>query len=234
MGTKSSSNKNKMETQDTTSSNCYTKAAMAHRAGGQKETSDLGHSEVQDSCPFWLHLLGSAAGTGRGECWGAREDPLSHFEVQVTDWMYFGLVEMSQAPFIQKRGIQGDSRSPDSCPLPQAQGKEASQEAAPLHEQFSWPPGASTLEFTWRKAPQRPWPPESWVWGPIAGEVPGRGRWAGASPWTPWWEPSLKEKGDDVKSRRMEAGPFDVMEKQIRTTSAASSKVPARCKPVAL
>lgn len=65
---------------------------------------------------------------------------MPHSEVQVTDWMYSGLVEMSQAPFIQKGGTQGDSRSPDSCPLPQAQGKEASQEAAPLHEQFSRPP----------------------------------------------------------------------------------------------
>lgn len=41
---------------------------------------------------------------------------MSHSEVQVTDWMYSGLVEMSQAPFIQKGGTQGDSRSPDSCP----------------------------------------------------------------------------------------------------------------------
>ena len=43
-----------------------------------------------------------------------------------------------------------------------------------------------------------------------------------------------EREGDDVKSRKMEAGPFDVIEKQITTTSAGSSKVPARCKPVAL
>lgn len=52
----------------------------------------------------------------KGRVLRGRGDPLSHSEVQVTDWMYFGLVEMSQAPFIQKRGTQGDSRSPGGCP----------------------------------------------------------------------------------------------------------------------
>lgn len=79
-------------------------------------------------------FLGSAAGTGRGEsAERPGKTPCPTLSADFTDWMYSGLVEMSQAPFIQKGGTQGDSRSPDSCPLPQAQGKEASQEAALLH-----------------------------------------------------------------------------------------------------
>lgn len=35
-----------------------------------------------------------------------------------------------------------------------------------------------------------------------------------------------EREGDDVKSRRIEAGPFDVIEKQITTTSSGLVKSP--------
>lgn len=68
---------------------------------------------------------------------------MSHSEVQVTDWMYSGLVEMSQAPFIQKEGTQGDSRSPDSCPLPQAQGKKPARRLPRSTNSFHGPQEAA-------------------------------------------------------------------------------------------
>ena len=133
MGTKSSSNKNKTETQDTTSLNSYTETAMVHRARGQKETSDLGHSEVQDSCPFWLHLLGSAAGTGRGGCWGAGQDPSSHSEAQVTDWSAF--VGGDVAGSFQRERHRETSGAPTAAPPPpHAHGEKVSW--APPQKEF--------------------------------------------------------------------------------------------------
>ena len=111
---------------------------MAHRARGQKETSDLGHSEVRDHCPFRPHLLGSAAGTGQdrevAEGLGRTPPPTLKFRSLTGALLVGGDVPGS----FQREGGRETAGAPTAAPPPpHAQGEKVS--GVPSQKEFTAP-----------------------------------------------------------------------------------------------
>lgn len=79
-----------------------------------------GSLEVQDSCYFWLLLLGSAAGGGEGSVLRAGRTPHPTLEVEVIGWICFWLGRhLSLLPF--QRGMEGGAADSPPCPRERSQ-----------------------------------------------------------------------------------------------------------------